>query len=233
MSKHPPLFDHYADCYNEALGEALKVSGESREFFAHGRVAWLAEWLETHRRSVENLIDYGCGTGGSVPALLEQLRPSSYLGVDVSVASLEIARSLTHDPRCQFELVDDQPSLEIADLAFSNGVFHHIAPEARQSCLDWIWQSLRPGGLLALFENNSWNPATRYVMSRCRFDDEAIPLSPRETRKRMQMARFEILTTRYLFIFPACLSALRAIEPWVSAVPLGTQYVTVGRKPSL
>lgn len=230
MSKEPPLFDHYAGCYEEALGDALKVSGENREFFATGRVAWLANWLKNQGLETSHLLDYGCGTGGSVAAIFDLLKPRHYLGVDVSEASLEIARATYPDPCCHFRMVG-KPEPESFDLAFSNGVFHHIAPEERAGCLEWVIKSLKPGGMFALFENNSWNPATRYVMSRCRFDDDAIPLSPLETRSRMRQAGFEILTTRYLFVFPAFLSGLRCIEPWVSAMPFGTQYVTLGRKP--
>jgi len=49
----------------------------------------------------------------------------------------------------------------------------------------------------------------------------------------MKDAGFEIQATRYLFIFPAILKALRFLEPPLESLPLGTQYVVVGRKPYL
>lgn len=82
-----------------------------------------------------------------------------------------------------------------------------------------------------MYENNPWNPGTRYVMSRCRFDRDAITLSPTETRQRMKAAGFELIDTRYLFFFPSFLAWFRPLEPWLSAVPMGAQYVVLGRVP--
>jgi len=44
------------------------------------------------------------------------------------------------------------------DLAYCNGVFHHIAPDARPEALAMIRDALKPGGLFAFWENNAWNP---------------------------------------------------------------------------
>jgi hypothetical protein len=46
-------------------------------------------------------------------------------------------------------------------------------------------------------------------------------------------AGFQIQATRYLFIFPALLKALRFLEHPLESLPLGTQYVVIGRKPYL
>jgi len=44
------LFDGYAKSYDAALSSALAPSGESREFFAHGRVEWLRRcWVSLAR----------------------------------------------------------------------------------------------------------------------------------------------------------------------------------------
>jgi SAM-dependent methyltransferase len=116
------------------------------------------------------------------------------------------------------------------DLAFCNGVFHHIPPDERAAAVDYIYRSLRCGGLFALWENNPWNPGTKYVMSRIPFDKGAITLKPPEARRLLQAGGFEVLSTSYLFIFPRALSWLRAIEPVVSTLPLGAQYQILCRR---
>ena len=63
----------------------------------------------------------------------------------------------------------------LADLAYSNGTFHHIPPAKRMDALGFIFQRLKPGGIFALWENNPWNPGTRWVIeSRIPFDRDAI-----------------------------------------------------------
>ena len=193
-------------------------------------MCWLADWLNHQHFSSRAVLDYGCGTGSATPFILECLNPELLIGVDISSASLEVARENFDRSDISFEPIG-QPREIFFDVAFCNGVFHHIAPDERQASLQYIFQSLRPGGIFALFENNPWNPATRYVMSRCAFDHDAITLSPFEARSRMKNSGFRILTTRHLFMFPAFLKHLRFLESPLSPLPVGTQYVVVGMKP--
>jgi len=125
---------------------------------------------------------------------------------------------------------DYEPRAE-ADMAFSNGVFHHIQPPERRDALDYISRSLRPGGLFVFWENNPWNPGTRFVMSRIPFDRDAITISPPNARRLLRGAGFEILRTDHLFFFPRALRWLRPLERGLTAVPLGAQYLVLARKP--
>ena len=67
-------------------------------------------------------------------------------------------------------------------------------------------------------------------MSRCAFDNHAVPLSAREARRWMRETGFRMLGTRYLFVFPRALAIFRWMEPLLSPLPLGTQYVVWGVK---
>jgi hypothetical protein len=91
---------------------------------------------------------------------------------------------------------------------------------------------LRPGAIFAFWENNPWNPGTRYVMRRVPFDRDAVTLSPPEARRWLRSAGFEILRTDFLFIFPRPLRWLRRLEPILSRAPLGGQYQVLCRKRS-
>ena len=50
MSDAEDLFDQYAAAYEQALSNAIAPSGESREYFAEGRVAWLKRCLEERKQ---------------------------------------------------------------------------------------------------------------------------------------------------------------------------------------
>ncbi|MBA3439429.1 MAG: methyltransferase domain-containing protein [Pyrinomonadaceae bacterium] len=224
-------FDQYAEDYDAALAQGLSVSGEDKSYFAQGRITWLADCLQRLGEQPKSVMDFGCGTGSSVSFLLDLTGVESVFGVDVSAKSLEVAKR-TYDPDCtQFlPLSQYQPGEQI-DLAFCNGVFHHIATGERATAVNYVHRSLRPGGLFALWENNPWNPGTRYVMSRCPFDHDAATLSFLEARRLLRAGGFEVLRTDFLFIFPRVLRWLRGIEPIVSKLPIGAQYQVLCRKP--
>jgi SAM-dependent methyltransferase len=176
-------------------------------------------------------MDFGCGIGSAAPYLLELLEASEVVGVDVSARSLAAARRMNRCERARFLSFDEYEPREEIDLVFCNGVFHHIPVEDRSAALSYVYRSLRPSGLFALWENNPLNPGTRLVMSRIPFDKDAVTLTSREARRMLRAAGFEILRTDFLFIFPRLLRGLRVIEPLVSRLPLGAQYQTLCRKP--
>jgi len=230
MSDAGDLFDHYAAAYEEALSNAIAPSGESREYFAEGRVAWLKRCMASLAQPVDSLLDFGCGDGATTPLLLEALQAKSAIGIDVSVKSLELATKRHANAQIRYESIGDfQPAAKL-DLAYCNGVFHHILPEQRMAAVAIVRAALRTGGIFSFWENNPWSLATRYVMSRCAFDRDAITLTPPEARKLLRESGFEVLRTDFRFIFPRALRALRKIEDLVNRAPLGTQYQVLCRK---
>jgi SAM-dependent methyltransferase len=224
-------FDQVANRYEAALNDALSVSGETNEFFARCRVQWMALRLKDLDERPQSVLDFGCGVGGTTPLFREILGVDTVTGVDVSGYSIMRARERFGSERDSFGLLDEHAPTGAMDLAYCNGVFHHIPPEERSRAAEYVFRSLRSGGLFAFWENNSGNPATRYVMSRCQFDTDAIPLKPDEARGLLTNAGFSILRTDFRFIFPRQLSWLRVLEPALAKYPLGTQYMILCRKP--
>lgn len=227
----PAGFDEYATEYDASLAQGLSVSGESKDFFAQGRVSWLAQLLgELHFRP-SSVLDYGCGTGTNSPFLLGLDGVARLQGVDVSESSLDVARHAVPEERAQFSMLDRFTPQENCDLVFTNGVFHHIPVSERAGAMKYIHRALRTGGLFAFWENNPWNPGTRYVMSRIPFDKDAIMVSSTEARSMLRTAGFEVLRTDFLFVFPNLLRPLRILEPHLSKLPIGAQYQVLCRKP--
>lgn len=222
-------FDAYAENYDEALAMGLSVTGESKDYYASGRIAWLATRLASHGHQVRTVLDFGCGTGSGVPYLFDGLGAHLVHGVDVSAASLDTARSTHVRPGATFGTVD-APIDPVFDLAFCNGVFHHIPVAERAGSAAYVREALVPGGYFALWENNPWNPGTRYIMSRVPFDRDAITLTPPETRRLLRGAGFDIVHTDFLFVFPRALRVLRPLERRLATLPLGGQYLVLARK---
>ena len=223
-------FDDYAGNYDSALNRGLSLSGESKEYFAHERVRWLAARLSDLGVQHPHVLDYGCGTGGTSSELLEQLDARMVVGVDASRESLNVARRAHSAPRLQFKNMNDvEPSGQFG-VAYCNGVFHHVEPERRLDALGYLYRSLSEGGYFGLWENNPWNPGTRLVMRRIPFDRDAKLLSPAHARRLLTRAGFDVLRTDFLFLFPHVLSALRPLEAWLTRVPAGAQYMILSRK---
>ncbi len=229
----PPTFDQFAGDYDAALQQGLAVSGESKDFFAAGRIAWLRLRLEKlGGPPPRSVLDFGCGTGSATPFLHEVFPLESLCGVDVSAKSIEIARQSHPDPRNRFSVLPAAPPGESVDLAFCNGVFHHIPPSGRSAAVRYVFDALRPGGVFAFWENNPWNPGTRLVMSRIPFDRDAILVWPAQARRLARGAGFDILSTTSQFFFPAALKRLRFLEPMLAPTLLGAQYLVLCRKPA-
>jgi SAM-dependent methyltransferase len=223
-------FDAYAAEYDALLARGISVSGEDKNYFASGRVVWLARCLARLQKHPRTVMDFGCGTGSATPFLLKELKLDSLVGVDASVQSVAFAKR-THGNRARFVSLAEYRPEGLFDLVFCNGVFHHISPGDHVAAVDTVYSSLRPGGLFAFWENNPWNPGTRYVMRRIPFDRNATTLSPRAARRLLRGRGFEVMRTDFLFFFPRFLAWLRPLESGLPRLPLGAQYQILCQKP--
>ncbi len=225
-------FDEFVQNYDDVLEQGLRVAGENKRVFAERRIRWLAERLRELNCHPSTVLDFGCGIGDSSSLILEMLRPREYLGVDTSAKSIDYANMKFGSPERRFKT----PNFQAAewgrfDLAYCNGVFHHISAVDRPLAASYVYQSLRPGGIFSFWENNPWNPGTRYVMSQISFDKDAETLSIRRASDLLTDAGFKILQRRFLFVFPRALRYLRFLEPALSVTPLGAQYQILCQRP--
>ena len=223
-------FDDFAHDYDGTLNRALSVSGESKDYFARGRVAWLVERLKELGIAPKSAIDFGCGTGSATPFLLEELALVSLLGVDISAESIDVATRKYGSDRVRFQTLEAHEPRADTDLAFCNGVFHHIPLKERAAAVHRVWRSLKPGGIWAFFDNNPFNPGTQWIIYRLPFERESVTVSAWQARRMLKQGGFEVLSSTHLFVFPRFLRWLRPLEPRLSALPIGAQYLVLGRK---
>jgi SAM-dependent methyltransferase len=223
-------FDAFAGDYDEALNQGLALSGEGKDFFAQGRAKWLAECLQRLNLRAGKALDFGCGTGSATPFLFEELGIESLSGTDPSAESLQVARETWSD-KFAVEFSDGSDDLVApVDVGYCNGVFHHIPVEERAAAMEFIARNVRTDGIFSLWENNPWNPVTRYAMSKVPFDADAILVWPWQARRYLREAGFEILRTDYAFFFPHFARALRPLERALRWMPMGGQYQVLARR---
>ena len=225
-------FDCVEAEYDHALTRGIAISGEDRGYFAVGRVDFLRECLRSIDEAPRLVLDFGCGSGGTSALLHRELGAREVVGVDVSRRLLESARRQHGGEGIRFFRRADYAPAAGLDLAFCNGVFHHISEGERPEAIRYVHASIRPGGIFSFWENSPWSPGARYVMSRIPFDRDAIMVFPHRARRLLREGGFEILRTDYLFVFPRVLRALRALERPLSSLPFGAQYQILARRRS-
>jgi SAM-dependent methyltransferase len=224
-------FDEVAGNYEAELNRGLKLTGESQAFYAESRMRWVARRLAQRGFSPRTALDFGCGTGGALPFFFKHLSVERVIATDLSTASLDEARRQHPKLNVEFQDLNDSKAAGNLDLAFCNGVFHHIPLAQRLGAARIMYDALRPGGWLAFWENNPWNPILRYAMSRIAFDRDAILVWPRSARRLLRSVGLQVFETNFMFVFPAVLAFLRGIEPWLIHFPLGAQYLVLAQKP--
>src|SRR5438128_391512 len=83
-----------------------------------------------------------------------------------------------------------EPTYEL--IVLSN-VLHHVTPVDRQDLIREAGSRLALGGKLVIFEHNPINPLTRWVVSQCPFDEDAILLPNGETRGYFRRGELQLL----------------------------------------
>lgn len=221
------LFER-ADDYDAMLAEGLSLSGEDKGWFIEGRLRWLAGRLPAEAQP-RRILDFACGVGDTAAALARAFPGAEVVGFDLAEAAVERARERHGAPGITFVAGTDLPAGTF-DLCYVNGAFHHIASAEQPRVLEGLRAALAPGGWLALFENNPWNPGARLVMRRIPFDRDAVMLSIPKARRLVREAGFvEVRPATTGFWFPRSLAVLRPTERALSRLPGGAQYLVLAR----
>lgn len=232
-SKEPTAeFDSYAEAYREHVAKALPPGVGEVDRFARVKVWHLVRAIDSvfpERRDVQ-ILDAGCGIG-----LTDRYLKSTFpniTGFDVSPKSVEFAAqanpelSYCCDPTGRLPFEDGQ-----FDVVFAICVVHHVPPAEWLNFFRQLHRVLKPGGLLAIYEHNPWNPATQWVVSRCEFDRDALLLSSAKCRALAAEAGFSAPRVRNLLFLPLENELWCSWESRLfSRLPIGAQYEFTARK---
>ena len=225
-------FDKFAEEYRSAHAQNIRISGEEPDYFARYKIDEVARrWRGMGRPAPAAVLDFGTGIGNSLPYLKSAFPAAKLTGLDVSEKSLEVAAQ-----RCPgaAELVrydGGVPPLPEAsfDLVFSACVFHHIDADEHVHLLASLKKLLKPGGVMAIFEHNPVNPVTRYIVATCPFDENAVLIPAGDFVRKQRQAGFAKVEAAYTGFFPGSLKALRPLERFMTAIPVGAQYYTLAQ----
>jgi SAM-dependent methyltransferase len=224
-------FDAYAGSYQEAVERSISFAGQGLDEFARRKADELVRLAERHLGEPARLraLDVGCGVGFThrfLTGAFAQLH-----GVDVAPEAVERAR--VENPAVRYAVCDDSTlpyADEHFDLAFAICVAHHVDPEARRAWAGEIARVVRPGGIVALFEHNPLNPATRFAVSRCPFDEGVKLLGPRAAARLLSSAALEPVERRYIVFFPSPRPRALRLETRLGRLPLGAQHLVAARR---
>jgi SAM-dependent methyltransferase len=221
----PPdaFFDRVGVSYQAEVARALgPLAGEHTHFLAV-KARWLRHLAagRLRRRDGLRVLDVGCGMG-LLDRHLGALGEALY-GVEVALTPLVAARRAGVRPVL---CVSGLPFADATfDLVFTASVLHHVAPGAWSAFLREMGRVARPGGLVVVFEHNPWNPATRWVVSRCAFDRDAVLVGPGRLRRLLRASGLRPVLRRHLLTTPWPGRFYAFLDRALAALPLGAQYL--------
>ena len=225
-------FDTYADGYLAVHAHNIRISGEDPDYFAGYKIREVRRrWMELNRAEPESMLDFGAGIGNSWPYLSTAFPTARLTGLDVSEKSLDLAER--RFPGLAEAVCYDGDAIPLPsagfDLIFSACVFHHIDADRHVELFGQLRRLLRPGGLMMIFEHNPLNPVTRHIIATCPFDEHAVLIPARELKRRQIESGFQDVEVAYTAFFPGALSAIRPLERYMTALPIGAQYYTLAK----
>lgn len=224
-------FDRYQESYEETVNRAVGFCGGDVDSFAERKAEHLLAFLRETYGDVGTLrvLDVGSGVGLTDRHLQSRFR----LLAGVEVAHLPALRASREVPGCAYVRYDGA-SLPFAsgslDAVFAVNVLHHVGGRAQEPFLLEIHRVVRDGGSVCIFEQNPGNPMTRWVVSRCDFDQGVELIRPARLETLLKRAGFRRVGRRYCTFFPMKGRFWTALELRLGALPVGAQYLCRGMK---
>lgn len=226
-------FDKFADEYTSILSNNIKITGENPDFFSEYKIKDTALVAAQHNIPPHaKILDFGGGTGNSVPFFRKHFPQATITCLDVSEKSLEIAQERFPE---QADYVSfDGETIPYSDnsfhIIFTACVFHHIDANHHNQSLKEIYRVLAPGGFFIVFEHNPHNPLTRKAVDTCPFDENAVLITSKNFKEKLHKSGFSDISSKYRIFFPKPLALLRPMEQYMGWLPLGAQYYAIGHK---
>lgn len=218
-------FDGVAANYEQLIDENIRITGEPSGYFANYKARYIAR--EIAPAAGARLLDYGCGIGLLSKCLIQNMPLVRVDGFDPSPESLQrVDKNLLAQG---VFTAKDQELAKSYDVIVISNVLHHVKPPERRELIERVTALLAGNGKLVIFEHNPYNPVTRWAVAQCSFDEDAILLPASETQGYLNAAGL-CVRRDYIVFFPRFLRWLRPLEPSLKALPLGAQYVAIGRK---
>jgi ubiquinone/menaquinone biosynthesis C-methylase UbiE len=231
MRKKEAEFDEMAENLDDLLKDGLGIFAWMRESILDYKGEYLKYLLPENPKAI---LDYGCGPGLYVKYFKKYFPESKIYGCDISGKSVDAARK--RHPDCDFSVISNVSDLDIfknkIDCVFVNCVLHHI-PHSEH--IDWItglYNNMKKGAYLVVFEMNMNNPLSRRLVNNSPIDKNAEMLNPLYCKKLIEniFVEKEFVKLSYCYFFPWRTKILVGFEHRLSWLPLGAQYYVAAKK---
>ncbi len=203
-------------------------------YFVDLKCTEILHLIEEAGMDADNLTvaDIGCGLGDFEERLAGRVQ--HLLAFDLSFNMIQIAGQLAPFANGGYTCADSV-SLPLADnsvdLVFASSLFHHMAAAHMIPVVAEFHRVCRPGGVVVCFEHNPLNPVTQFVVRTTPIDQDARLMASRTVRHFFGRVGFRSVERRYLLFGPKSVDTrLAPLRPWLRSIPLGAQYMVVGRK---
>ncbi|MBI4062732.1 MAG: class I SAM-dependent methyltransferase [Elusimicrobia bacterium] len=228
---HDQIFDHFAHSYETCLNSSLRVFGETVRGFAFLKAAYLSQFFDDLGSPPRSILEIGCGVGLLTETLAKVFhKGTTVVGYDPSAESIRLARTAIAGDNVSFFSKPDELTQRAFEAVVLANVLHHIPPSKRILFLKETSRWIRPGGYLAIFEHNPYNPVTRWIVRHCPFDVDADIFSRRRCAQLLRETGWQVARKDYVVFFPAFLKFFRPLERYLKWLPLGGQYAIIARK---
>ncbi|MBT4483247.1 MAG: class I SAM-dependent methyltransferase [Candidatus Latescibacteria bacterium] len=214
-------FDDYAGSYEDILKKQLSFFCNDVNYFAKYKVNIVKSSISSCPKKI---LEYGCGIGRNLPFLRDAFPSAELYACDISKESLVVAAENNKSVKYFHCKTGKSVYDHTFDLVFIANVFHHIPPGSRKETTREIKKMIADNGMLFIFEQNPFNPVTRYMVKTCPFDSDAELISLRKMKKLLLEEDFVIDMTRYTLFFPSFLKKLTFLEQKIGWLPFGGQY---------
>ncbi len=225
-------FDQYTDSYRDAVEESIAFAGGNAARYVGAKARMLVDLARRHLGDPSRLevLDVGCGPG-ETDAFLEGAFARLH-GVDLSEPM--VRRAAQRNPWAQYAAYEKGDPLPFddasLDVSFAICVFHHVPLRDRPALVAEMRRVTRPGGIVAIFEHNPWNPLTRKAVRESRFDDDAVLLSRPTARRLVAGAGLQPVESPFIIFFPREGPQRERAERLLRWLPLGAQYYVACRR---
>jgi ubiquinone/menaquinone biosynthesis C-methylase UbiE len=117
------------------------------------------------------------------------------------------------------------------DLVFTSCVFHHVPRRALVPVLQECQRVTKRGGYVMCFEHNPLNPITQLVVRTTMIDRGSHLIPHWRMASALREAELEVIMARFVLFAPEPIDrVLSKLGKWLYRVPLGGQYLVVGRR---